>query len=358
MFFTIRKGRFMPVAIKRCDTPSLHDLTVLREKGYSVLKSPHVGNQHPSNLVCAALKIPMEMVSFTRGDKDKNFHPHCLIKAGCATSLYDASVWTPFARLPSGQSAAQFHQEAVRSVFKATDICTDMERMRQESELTTVVLRETNHAIPMLWYRQVAPCGRVDSVKNVTYLPDIELETQVFQFSNDTAGWIVPNRVHILFDLVWQCLSSGRAEIFHLSGPQMAGYIGGITKSLSVGYDAIRAAIPELPKELICNIVPVAGCRYVTHASKSAGLEDIVRVILWYESLPHEQRAKAMATLADVAGEYSDLFVSIEEGRFLSQYDLANSSDLVLSDWMLTTPLKRVNVHTERFVKLLRKAAA
>ncbi len=347
----------MPVSIKRCDALSLHDLTVLREKGYSVLKSPHVGNQHPSNLVCAALKIPMEMVSFTNGERDKNFHPHCMIKEGCASQLYDSSVWTPFAQLSSGRSVIDFHQSSVRTVFPDTDICTDMERMQQESELTEIVLRETNQAIPLLWYRRVSACGRVVPVKNVVQLPDFELETQVFQVSNVTSGWVVPNRVHILFDLVWQCLSSGRAEIFHLSGPQMAGYIGGITKSLSAGYDAVRKVVPSLPEQLVCNVVPVAACRYVVRKSEAGMLQDIMESIYWYESLPYDERAKAMSALHEIAKKYKNFFASIEEGRFLSQYDLESDADLVLSNWMLVTPLKRVISHTERFIKLSAKVA-
>ena len=70
----------MPIVIENnCDSLSLNDLVALRAQGFSVLKSPHVGNQHPSNLACAALQLPLEMVTFTSPSKDVNFHPHLRI---------------------------------------------------------------------------------------------------------------------------------------------------------------------------------------------------------------------------------------------------------------------------------------
>ncbi|MBX2866756.1 hypothetical protein KTR10_02295 [Candidatus Kaiserbacteria bacterium] len=342
----------MPIVIENnYGSVSLADLVALQNQGFSVLKSPHVGNQHPSNLVCAALKIPMEMVSFTQGVRDTNFHPHLLIKDGVGKPLYEAEIWTPFGVLSCGTSVTEFHQESLKTVFPQTDICTDIERMQSAPELAEIVLRETNQAVKQLWYRKTCAEGIVTSVKGVNHLSEQALETQVFQITNPTDGWIIPNRVHALFDFVWQSLSSGRDTIYHLSGPQMVGYIGGIKKSLCAGYDAIRKVIPDLPEVLIVRVVPVAPCRFVTLCSRAGALAAISDVVRWYEALPNEDRRYARDRFTEVVTAYPEFTQPITSGAYISQHDIASAGDLLLDSWMLETPLSRVGAIYQNLMK-------
>ena len=330
---------------------SLNDLVQLRRDGYSVLKSPHVGNQHPSNLVCAALGIPLEMVSFTQGSRDVNFHPHMRIKDGRAASLYEPNCWTPFAALPCGTSAVDAHQASVKRVFPAVDICTDIERMHTERELAEKVLVSTNATIKQLWYRKVDACGVVQSVQNVERLSDADIESSVFQFTNGGEGWIIPNRVHILFDLAYQALSSGKDTIYHLSGPQMVGYIGRIKNSLDMGYAAMRTCIPELPETLTVRIVPVSMCRFVTTQSRKHSLSVVQETVSWYEQLPKEKRKDALMRFGEVACQYPEYIEPITTGTFLSQYDLQTKNDLCIDPWMCSVPLFRVQALHTNFVR-------
>lgn len=342
----------MPIRIENDHmSVSLNELVALKDSGYSVLKSPHVGNQHPSNLACAALGIGLEMVSFTIPGRDRNFHPHLRIAGGETVPLFSPSTLTQFATVPDGRSATTFHQQSVQAVFPRTEICTDMERMRSNPDLTSVVLRESNRAITQLWYRWVCSQGQLTAVKGLSCMSEAELESNVFQLTNDQSGWVTPNRVHMLFDFVWQSLSSGRDVIYHLSGPQMVGYIGGVTHSLGVMYDTVRAAYPGLPEVLTIRIVPVASCRFLTLRSRADALSAIQATVRWYEALPPEDRRYASERFAEVLAYYPEFVQPIESAATLSQYDLIAADDLLLDSWMCEVPLSRVRALYARLVK-------
>ena len=161
----------------------------------------------------------------------------------------------------------------------------------------------------------------------------------------------MPNRVDILFDCVMQVLESGRDTIYHLSGPQMTGYIKGIERSLSKAYDCLLAELPDLPETLYLKAVPVAECRFLTHQRNAADLQEVERTIAWYEELPNEGRRYAQARFSEVARAYPSFFRSIEDGDFMSQYDITGANDLAISDWMMHTPLSRVAATHKRFAK-------
>jgi hypothetical protein len=345
----------MPLQIiNNYDEVSLGDLVRLRAEGYSVLKSPHVGNQHPSNLVCGALGIPLEMVSFTQGLLDRNFHPHVRIVGGVQTPLYDRRTWTQFASTPCGRSATQYHQQSVQKLFPQTEVVTDMQRMQRYPALAATVLRATNQVIRGVWYRHASANGQVIK-KTQRRLSNQALDYDVFQFSNDASGWVIPNRVHIIFDLVYQTLSSGRDVVYHLSGPQMVQYIGdrALQRDLQLMYDAVRQYIPELPLVLKVKIVPVAGARFAGLQTEADGIRAVCDLIEsadlvnadrgWYRQLVEVTPSIATA---------------IETGTTISQYDLSHSSDLYIDPWMMSAPLSTVNFVQRELAKVAVAIAA
>lgn len=333
---------------------SLQELQKFQEQGYSVVKTPHVGNQHPSNLVCAALGFDMQMVSFNRGTLDKNFHPHLRIENGVATQLSEPEVWTPFASTACGSSLTKYHQDAVQKRFMQTDICTDTELFLQHEELAKKVLVTATEVLPRLWYRRVSKDGVVVK-KSDALVPCADIIMQdVFGFSNAQSGWVIPNRIQILFAFAFQTLSTGKDLVYHLSGPQMVGYIGKQQKSLSKAYDALRLELPELPELLTVRVVPVAQSRLVTHVSRTQSLQEVEEVFAWYEDVPPQERRHALERFKEVAVAYPEFTDSIEEGRFMSQYDIASVDDLAISQWMLATPVKRVLALQANLQKALR----
>jgi hypothetical protein len=333
----------MPLKIVNNDGKlSLAQIQAKMRDGYSVVKSPHVGNQHPSNLVCAALGIPFNVVTFTSGERDKNFHPHQKIVGGSGTQIANASTWTPFNYSNCGQTVESYHLDALQKVFPQLAVRTDMGLMRSEETLAESVLRVITNTVSKLWYRNVSTTGTVTKHRGDPVRDWGQISQDVFGLSNQTAGWVVPNRAHILFELVLQSIDSGRDTVYHLSGPQMVGYVGGIQNNLSTAYDALRVEFSELPETLTVHIVPVASCRMVTHTADQAAFSALEDVLGWYEVVPNEQKRSASERFAEVTTVYPAFTESIETGTFMSQYDIASVDDLLLSDWMMQTPLKRV----------------
>lgn len=332
----------MPIKIINDFTAiTLVELCIKREQGYSVLKTPHIGNQHPSNLLCAALGIPLDMVSFTNGERDKNFHPHLRIEGGVGTQLYAPSVWTPFATTPCGRSAEDYHQSSVQAVFPSLTITTDLGLMKQFPELAEAVFVAATRSVSRLWYRKVTEVGQVVKCEydNVSWG---KIASNIFRFSDDRAGFIVPNRANILFSLAWQSLSSGRDTVYHLSGPDMVGYIGKQQHSLNLMYDALRAGYPGLPEVLTVYIVPVAQCRILSHRNRANDVDAVLDVIAWYEGLPADRRKEGRQALEVASARYPEFSQSISEAQCLSQYDLAAADELYVPSWLLETPLSRV----------------
>ncbi len=321
-------------------------ILALRDAGFSVMKTPHIGNQHPSNLLCAALGIHMDMVTFTQGEKDRNFHPHLRIAGGTASQLYEASVYTPFAVVTDGQSAEDFHQRSVQERFAGTMVTTDIELLHQELEVSVRVLEAATRSLPGLWYRHVDHAGMVTKVSE----PALQtLLSQIFRVTSSTSGYVIPNRLHMMVTFVWQILATGRDTVYHLSGPDMVGYIGKLESGLSRMYDAIRTVVPGLPDVLTVYVIPVAQSRFVTHRSRRDTLDALLETIGWYENQDVATRAEATSVVKRAGGQYPEFGRSISHGDFLSQYDLHNSADLYVPDWLLTTPLGRV----KRFADLV-----
>ncbi|MFM2424180.1 MAG: hypothetical protein RLZZ70_571 [Candidatus Parcubacteria bacterium] len=321
-------------------------LLQVRNVGYSVMKTPHIGNQHPSNLLCAALGIHMDMVTFTQGEKDLNFHPHLRIAGGIARQLYEASIYTPFAVVTDGQSAEDYHQRSVRERFVGTLVTTDIELLHQELEVSVRVLEASTKSLPGLWYRHVDSTG---VVTRVTEPPVETLLPNIFRVTSATSGFVIPNRLHMMVTFIWQILSTGRDTVYHLSGPDMVGYIGKLESGLSRMYDAIRTVVPGLPDVLTVYVVPVAQSRFVTHITRRDSLEALLDTIAWYERQDVTKRAEATSVVKNAGGLYPEFGRSISRGDFLSQYDLVSVADLYVPDWLLTTPLSRV----KRFAELV-----
>ncbi len=320
---------------------TLAELCAKREQGYSVLKTPHVGNQHPSNLLCAALGVPLLMVSFTSGVRDKNFHPHLRIEGGVGSVLYTPETWTPFASTPCGRKAEEYHQSSVRAVFPNLSIVTDQGLMQEMPDVAEAVFVAATKTVSRLWYRTVTSDGQIEKCDNENISWE-KIAQDIFRFSNLTSGFIVPNRANILFGLAWQSLSSGRDTIYHLSGPDMVGYIGKQQHSLSLMYDALRQMYLGLPEVLMVYIVPVAQCRLLSHRSRADDVDAVLDVISWYERQPAEARPQARRALEAISARYPEFSRPIQSAECLSQYDLRAADELYVPAWLLETPLSRV----------------
>jgi len=330
------------------DPLTLSKLATIQQQGFSVMKTPHVGNQHPSNLLCAALGFHIDMVTNTIGERDKNFHPQLRIEGGASAPLYCGTVLTPLAAAPCGTPVEEYHMSSARRVFPRTTITTDVELLTSEPVLAERVMRKATEVVPRLWYRRVTACGQVIKDSSWSYA---EAAKAVFRFTDQSAGWLVPNAISILYTAIWQSLATGRDAVYALSGPDMVKYIGGLASNLSTMYDAVRREVPQLPEVLHVYVVPVAQCKLVSHRREADAVDAVVDVLSWYERQPVEVRGQAMASICDIGIRYPEFTRPIAEARFLSHYDLVASDELYVPTWLLDAPLARV----EHFMKVLDK---
>jgi len=334
----------MPIKIINNDgSLSLLELQAKMYQGYSVVRSPHIGNQHPSTLVCAALGIPLNLVTFTSGARDKNSHPHMRIASGKSTQIADPNVWTPFGVSDCGVALEEYHLQELRARFPQLQVQTDIALMNADTALAEVVLRTITTTTSRLWYRSVSATGDVTKYKGEAVTNWEQIAQDIFRLSNEKSGWLIPNRALFLFESVLQSLSSGKEVIYHLSGVQMIGYIGGAERVLSKAYDALRLEMPRLPETLQINIVPVASARMITHVNNQDAYTALENSLRWYEKLAPEDRRAAKSQFTALTKLFPEFTDSIESGTFLSQYDIASVDDLLLSEWMLETPLKWVS---------------
>jgi hypothetical protein len=277
------------------------------------------------------------MVTCTQGALDQNYHPHLKIQGGRQTQLCSPTAWTPLASTGDGTPLVDVHTNALEQVFGTSRINTDAAVLQREWTLAARVLRAANQAESGLWYRYASD-GNLRKVGSKT-LTSQQLETDVFQLTSDTSGWVIPNRVHMLFDLVWQSLSSGRDVIYHLSGQDMVRYVASHRDSLDRMYDAVRRYLPELPFTLRVRIVPIAAARFAVHRSKQRLLNRVMGQLEGGYVYNGGPTGHWFATAGDLLPE---LVTPISSGRYLSQHDLSHPDDLIMSEWMLRTPLREV----------------
>lgn len=335
---------------------SINDIVELKDQGYSVLKSPHIGNLTKCDLMCAALGIPISLVTFTQGRLDTFFHPHLRIQDGKATALAPDNVWTPFAITDDGVRIEDLHLQSLVERFPDVSILTDAQIIAQHRDLAEIAFSAITNESPGIWYRQTSEQGVVTKIRkddnaNGPQCWD-DISDDVFRFTNDSSGWVIPNRFHIIFELALQSLSSGRDEIYHLAGQQMNGYICRIARSLSKGYDAFRRAYPELPETLTVHVIPVAECRFVSNQANAQAVEDLETALIRFESLPNEEKRNGKSILQEAIKAHPSFVQPEEHRQSLSQYDLTGQSDLVVSDWMRRTKVGRVSNTYRQLQKL------
>lgn len=333
----------------KADPLTLARLVAIQRQGCSVMKTPHVGNQHPSNLLCASLGFHMDMVTNTIGERDQNFHPHLRIEGRVGTELFSPTLLTPLASAPCGTPAEEYHQSSVRRVFPRTTITTDAELLLSETGLAEKVMRRATSVVSQLWYRKVTGGGVV--MKAASPLCFSAIADDVFRFSNPSSGWLVPNKINIIYTSVWQSLATGRNKVYALSGPDMVGYIGGLRDKLSAMYDAVRKEVLDLPEVLHIYVVPVAQCKLVSHRISVDAINAVVDVLKWYERQPTEVRSQAIVSVKEIGAQYPVFTQPIAQASFLCQYDLVDSDELYIPEWLIDTPLSRV----EYFMSVLDK---
>lgn len=365
----------MPLIVNKCDELSLLELVRKRTAGWMVEKTPHIGNHYGNNLGMALIgalagerPIRMTCCDFTIGDLDKNFHPHTIIRNGERTVIADGS------RLTTHSGVTSLHMQKLRAVIPDGEYVVYSKHLYERRELAAKVLRVVTEKMPGIWYRFVQSDGAI--IRPDTYTNWLRVEgSGIFSVTNREQGWIIPNAANILLDAIIGVVETGHDTVYELSGPDMIRYIWEEVPKLSLLYDVVRSALPELtlPETLVYQIVPVADVRFVVPVAQRDALDALLHVYhqqLTNEELrgvrmrdcsPEERRALVpdlqRARRADqeallVAKQNCpEIFYQIKDGTFFSQHDLEGPGGLYVHPWAVETPLVQVNAVSQALMR-------
>lgn len=371
----------MPFPITIRQDLSLAQIVKLHRAGRCVIKTPHVGNWYPNNLAIASLGIRMKVCDQTRGDRDRNFHPHTVIVGGkqtvvgSATQLMThAKVEMPTPLAAPGSLVAAFHMDALRKAIPGINAeHYNTEFLPRNADLVMRVIRHLANHFPDIFERRVLADGTTvtDRLRHVALLD----ACGVFGVTSTVTGWLTPNVVNILLDGVIDAATMGEREIYSLSGPDMFGYIGKLQAQLHELYDSLRGVMPELPETMTYHVVRVAEMRFAVPENRITALDALVRAYLndcdvtqrWDDQIKRVINKELLIEqkLGERQGTYNALrkaidacpepFYDIKDGTYVSQHDLvATGQRIVIHPWAMTASMASVDKAYRDLLRLRR----
>ena len=367
---------------------SLKDLAALHRAGHSVTKSPHVGNWYPNNLAVASLGIPMNVYDRTIGAKDKNFHPHKLIVDGRGEEMANPALLTTHARVihapswfperfPVGSRVLDGHMQAIRDAVPDANCVVYTDYLRQHMDKVLAILEVATALFSSLWCRFVNPDGTVhkracDGWSHITRTGGI------YGLTNDESGWLIPNELNVLLDGVLEAALYNERVIYHLSGPDMIGYIGDYAVQLNTAHYELEHHLDWVPKSMELHVVPVAAMRFAVPETRRQALDAFMDQLLaiygWRtargEHIPPDshgnrkiaaletpeaktEHRRMKSRLRELAAACPEVWYDIKNGSFVSQYDLlAAGTRIYVNPWAVEAPIALLQ-YTEQYAASL-----
>lgn len=373
---------------------SLHALHAIHRSGGSVMKTPHVGNVYPCNLGVAQVGIPMVFYDRTFGNRDRNFHPHGVIRGGTFEKLSEEHLLTTHAKSKQSSSLApewfsagtpmkDGHMRALRAAIPQMEggVYTDILSSRSTDLLP--ILEIAFRAMPRLWDRYVHEDGVVREMSFRSW--EQLMCSGILGITHANRGTLIPNTLNILLLTILEAKEKGVADAFHLSGPDMILYIKRLDQDLHHLYDSVRNALSEwkLPETLSFHIIPAVDMRFAVLHSRRAALDSLIDTYLTYtqnnrvygermrdaSGADHERvkaevvclRREERERLIQAVHACPDVLYSIYDQNAPSQYDVLDAGGLYVHPWAIHAPMSELSAAMRQFERLagvtLRKPA-
>lgn len=374
----------MPFTLNTRTDLSLLDLKRIEDQGGSCVRSPHVGNFYPNNLALAQFGFRMNCYERTFGRKDINYHPQYAICGGKSEVIANSDLLTTHVRVdhsskllngnfPLGSRILDCHMKALRSAFPLGRFTTYTQYLKDHADLALDILRVlsceppcvSNDKKPWIWERVVDGMGNIGPKSAFSW--EQALAGEIFGLTNDEEGLLVSNLVNVLFFGIFESLDYHTCEVYHLSGPDMVKYIGGMEEKLHLYYDHVRRELKlPLPENLVFNLVPVADMRFAVAQEQCSQLDELIDAYLVL-CLHKKERAAAMKKItaprekksavqrfnkessgiherlneavANCPGIFYDLRVASD--RF-TQHDICQGGKLYIHQWGAESPMADV----------------
>lgn len=295
--------------IERDDTPSVNDLVLEKNRGVSVIRTPHVGNMAPYNLTIADSGIPMVVVDHNITGVDKNYRPESIINQTAEQPIASVGQLTlravagsmpeqVLAMVNGGRFLDEVHLSAIRTILPNARLVSNTEYFRQNSAIAEEIVGIVLASKPEIFDRKICSDG---SISDRQPFADQVTSKGLMQLNDDPRtgeAILAPLEVDILVGFLAEAIKTELDRQYHLSGPDMVRYIVGKIPLLQELYAEIKARASfgsKLPDELNVRLVPSADAKFATTLKRKDALDELIST-----------QAEVVKELADVDGWVTD----------------------------------------------------
>lgn len=351
---------------------SIDDLVRMQAEGFSVLRSAHVGNLSPYNLTIADASIPILSVDHTITGVDTNYFPEQELSR--VQSAVIAPLGTLVCRTVSddGRYLDERHIDAVRGAVPSADVYTNTEYLRRNEAVAGEIVNMAVREFPGVFTRLALADGTTrKDASAASRVADLGILQLTDEPRAERTTVLMPNSLDILANFVIEALRTERAVQYHLSGPDMVRYIGGLMPQLQAMYGRLVASSSfgaKLPPALEVRLVPTAPARFATTMDRRELLDSVITA---YDDSQDELAALNAQRKAFFAGESArddaarkrflddvravqtsverqlgertedipELFIDPGQSGFITQYDVAREGGLYVPEANRVRPM-------------------
>lgn len=377
----------MSVDLQITTNLSLLELQRLHRDGKPVSKTPHVGNWRLDTLACATLGIPHKVVDANKGALDHNFHPDSVIVGGHKTLVGHPDRLMSHAvvlnepevfqnRFRQGASLREIHMRALCDAVPQTVATPWSQHLSEIADDAIAIMEVITEVDTRVWSRRVYEDGYTVSD---TCRGWVVVEAHgIFGVTNSKKGWISPNIVNIMLDMIVDAKQFGSSVVYHLSGPDMYKYLGKLMPDINKLYDLCRAKLGwNIPEVLTFKVIPVADMRFAVPESHRRALNRLIDVWLSVSEFEDsigsrikssdnpktevarviEDRATIEQRLEQAVKDCLLPFFKMERGNYTTQYDiLASGESIYVHPWGLETQIADIQQAFRKMEALSRRA--
>lgn len=284
------------------DSVSINNLLALQKRGFSVMRSAHIGNLSPYNLTLADAGIPLLLVDHNVTGADKNYFPEVVLTQSGETRVAEDGTVTSRTPVGDGQFLDELHVAGISKALPNATIITNTEYLRQNEAVAGEIAGLAAQYFPEEFNRIVQPDGTTQQVDSAVDMLD---RLGIMQLNDDPRAErpavLMPNMLDIMVNFVVEALQSEKNVQYHVSGPDMIVY--SVEKKrlekLQNFYEVIKreaSFADRLPRRLIVQLVPGSNARFATSIKNQPKLTDLFTQL--------DISISALATLATSRKEF------------------------------------------------------
>lgn len=267
--------------IKKGNEYSLEMMQALHKEGHIVIRSGHLGNHYLSNLLIFEAGIPIHIIDGNLFLRDTNYYPSYVFLDNQRLKIgQNQEVLVPFASfvkdleslgiasiLNGSPTPGDLHFQSIKSIFNKKSIWSEAEFMVKNYKIVEELVYWISKFNPNFFTRKATKEGM--TFKSKSYPKDIVKAVMGFYEGNFSklngskateflAGTIPEIKATIMITTLVGVLTSGKNQVFELSGPDMVNYAfeDVFTESMNELYYFLRDKISKLPEIVELVVVP------------------------------------------------------------------------------------------------------